>query len=220
MNTESIIYYRDLFKLAGPTPFVHWFKHRFYLKSDYYVLRRTLNEETYSVPCKLEYSLAVATPQEMQEIFDLLAQENRDSIMQLVFRKIFYDYGLTNCYLARTMTNNQPCYIQWMVSSQDMRQSKGKVRECYPLIAPNEVMLEHAYTFKKYRGQGLMSSVMVKLADIAKAQGYQQMISYVERDNMASLKGCEKAGFHKYGLWQEGRILFLNHRKISDLVSV
>ncbi len=217
MNTESIIYYRELFKLAGATPFLRWLEHRLYLKSSYYGLKRILNDEIYSLPCKLEYDLHLASSQEMAEVFLLLSLDNPHSIMELVHRKIFYDQGLANCYLARTKITNEPCYIQWMVSSKDMSLSKGRVRDCYPPINQDEVMLEHAYTFKKYRSQGLMGSVMVKLADRAKAEGYQQMITYVETDNVASLKGCEKAGFHKYCLWQESRVLFLHFRKIAKI---
>lgn len=203
--------------MAGFTPLIKWLKHKFYLKSLYYGLKRELDGCIYSVPSRLEYSLHIASPSEMVELFQLLSNENKDSIMEVVLRKIFYDHSLTNCYLARATANNEPCYIQWMILPEENPEAQRFLRQGYPQIASNEVMLEHAYTFKKYRGQGIMGSVMAKLATIAQERGYQQIITYVSKDNIASLKGCEKAGFQKFRLWQEARFFFTSSRKVTEL---
>ncbi len=216
VSNEAIIYYRELFKLAGLTPFLQYLKHKIYLKDLHYGLKRSLEGDIPTLPSKLDYDLHRASPQEMAEVFPLLSLDNPHSIMEWVYRKVFYDQGLVNCYLARVKGTNDPCYLQWMVSSAEMSQVKAALRQAYPPINQDEVMLEHAYTFTKYRGQGLMASVMVKLAALAQTQGYREIITYVGKDNLASLKGCEKAGFRKFRLWQESHLFFLNFRKLAE----
>jgi len=107
---------------------------------------------------------------------------------------------IPTCYVAVT-ADDSICYMQWLVGARDTDKlrpffklrplSKGTL---YPL-ASDEMLLEFAYTFEKFRGQGIMSHAMSRIAEKALEHGARSVITFVQQDNIASLKGCERAGF-------------------------
>ena len=62
----------------------------------------------------------------------------------------------------------------------------------------DEIQLEHSYTFKKYRGNNLFSSIISAVFSSAREQGYKRIITYVMSDNYPSIRACEKSGFRVY----------------------
>ncbi|MBV8775137.1 MAG: GNAT family N-acetyltransferase [Deltaproteobacteria bacterium] len=106
---------------------------------------------------------------------------------------------IPTCYLACT-ANGSICYMQWLIAS-DQQQSlqpyfKGKLMR----YGSDTVLLEFAYTPEKYRGQGIMADAMAQIAEKGFDLGARWAITYVEHDNVASLKGCARAGFRPYML--------------------
>jgi L-amino acid N-acyltransferase YncA len=73
--------------------------------------------------------------------------------------------------------------------------------------------MENSYTFKKYRGKKLYPSALVELAEIARDKGFKRILTYVREDNLASIKGCERAGFQVFGRVTEVKLLFSTKRK-------
>jgi hypothetical protein len=78
-----------------------------------------------------------------------------------------------------------------------------------PRLAPGEALLEGAYTPDTHRGLGIMAHAMARIAEHAKELGASSVITFVAADNIASLKGCKKAGFYPYVerkvIWRYGR---------------
>jgi len=58
-----------------------------------------------------------------------------------------------------------------------------------------------------------MPSAVGQLCGIARSQGFKRLITYVRRDNRASLRAFEKLGFRKFGEDPELKLLFLTRRK-------
>jgi RimJ/RimL family protein N-acetyltransferase len=56
--------------------------------------------------------------------------------------------------------------------------------------------MKNAYTPPAYRGLGIMSVAMALIAERASEIGAQEVFTFVGVDNIASLKGCQRAGFH------------------------
>jgi L-amino acid N-acyltransferase YncA len=71
------------------------------------------------------------------------------------------------------------------------------------VLQPDETLLEWAFTFPKFRGMGIMSHAMAELATLAGKAGARWALTIVEQSNLASLKGCKKAGFRPYKLREE-----------------
>jgi RimJ/RimL family protein N-acetyltransferase len=55
--------------------------------------------------------------------------------------------------------------------------------------------LENAFTPADYRGKGIMSAAMSRIAEQAEQYGARYVVTFVGDDNIASLKGCQRAGF-------------------------
>jgi GNAT superfamily N-acetyltransferase len=106
---------------------------------------------------------------------------------------------LRTCYLA-VSEDDDICYMQWLIDSS---QNHLRPRRVGLVLRPDEMLLEWAYTFEKYRGLGIMSYVMSELAASAKSMGARWLLTIVEENNLASLKGCRNAGFRPFKVREE-----------------
>ena len=96
--------------------------------------------------------------------------------------------------------------MQWLFGYSDnafIRQLGG-----FPELAQNEALLENAYTPAKYRGLGIMSAAMAQIAERATDFGARYVITFVNEDNVASLKGCQRSGFAPHLLHHRKQMLF------------
>lgn len=104
--------------------------------------------------------------------------------------------------------------MQWLIAARD----NARVQACFdlfPELQPDEALLEGAYTAESHRGQGVMSHAMARIAAAARDFGARHVITFVDRGNVASLKGCEKAGFAPY--IQRRETWFLFRRRVHFL---
>jgi GNAT superfamily N-acetyltransferase len=106
---------------------------------------------------------------------------------------------LRTCYLA-VNDEDEICYMQWLIDSS---QNHLRPRRMGLILQPDEMLLEWAYTFPKFRGLGIMSYAMAELATLAGKAGARWALTIVEQSNVASLKGCKNAGFRPYKLREE-----------------
>jgi GNAT superfamily N-acetyltransferase len=90
------------------------------------------------------------------------------------------------------------CYMQWLIASRDNARIRGQWADLFPVLAPDEALLEGAYTGHAYRGQGIMAHAMARIAERASDFGARWVLTFVGERNVASLKGCAKAGFVPY----------------------
>ena len=107
--------------------------------------------------------------------------------------------GLRTCYLAVT-ERDEICYMQWLIASA---QNHLRPNSVGLILQPNEVMLEWAYTFEKFRGLGIMAAAMALISERGALAGAHWALTLVEESNIASLKGCRNAGFRPYKIRQE-----------------
>jgi hypothetical protein len=115
--------------------------------------------------------------------------------------------NIPTCYVAVT-EDDTPCYMQWLMSSEYNDSIQIRFNRVFPLLAPDEALLEDAFTPVAYRGMGIMSHAMALIANQAQAFQARWVITFVEQDNVASLKGCKKAGFVPYVLRDDRWLLF------------
>lgn len=107
--------------------------------------------------------------------------------------------GLQTCYVATT-DDGEICYMQWLIASS---QNHLRPHNVGLALQSNEMMLEWAYTFEKFRGLGIMASAMAMISERAASTGAHWALTLVEQNNIASLKGCKNAGFRPYKLREE-----------------
>ena len=121
-------------------------------------------------------------------------------------RRNFLAKGAHNGFVAIDQRNGAPCYVQWLFGARDnafVSQLKG-----FPVLAPHQALLENAYTPPAYRGFGIMSAAMALIAERAADIGARHVLTFVGLDNIASLKGCQRAGFNPLILHRATRLGF------------
>lgn len=101
------------------------------------------------------------------------------------------------CHIA-VGTDGQPCFMQWLIHPSDNGRMAAFFGNLFPSLAPDEVLLEGAYTPEPYRGQGIMASAMAQIAEHAETLGARWAVTFVDAAMTPSLKGCAKAGFVPY----------------------
>lgn len=105
--------------------------------------------------------------------------------------------GLQTCYVAVT-PDGKPCYMQWVIPASQNHLLRAVFGNLYPVLGPDEALLEGAYTPEAYRGKGIMGSAMAEVASRAAEYGARWVITFVDEQNQASVKGCLRAGFTPY----------------------
>lgn len=91
--------------------------------------------------------------------------------------------------------DREPVYVQWLVTPENRVKLDAAAVDYWPPFAPDEVLLEFAYTFTPFRGKGVMGDGMGQLLRIAAEGGASVAYTYVNLDNIPSLRGCAKVGF-------------------------
>ena len=64
------------------------------------------------------------------------------------------------------------------------------------------------FTPARYRGMGIMSAAMARIAERASELGARYVITFVQDSNIPSLKGCQRSGFAPHLLHQYVRYGF------------
>jgi hypothetical protein len=205
-----------LVRTEGLAKFLHQLRDQVYSNSVYVGLEKDLSEAASAIPCPVGYYLTVASDDDMQGVVSRARDEGGESIYELMGRKLFYDAGFRDCYLARTVDGDDVCFIQWMITPTDCEALPPRSRKSVPRLVNDEVWLENSYTFRQYRGKRVMSSVLVELAEMAGARGFRRMVTYVREDKIASIRGCERAGFRAFESVPERRLLFTTSRRYPE----
>ena len=120
--------------------------------------------------------------------------------------------GISTCHIA-VDESGRACYMQWLILSHENRRVRAFFGNLYPRLAPDEALLEGAYTPESYRGQGIMATAMAQIAERAGQFGARWVVTFVDERSVASLKGCARAGFAPYVRRHEAFRLF--RRRVS-----
>ena len=164
---------------------------RTFSNSESYLLRRDL-----TVPFQ---AAAARQPIEVRPI--------RDSDISAILgtrpgRLLILKANIPTCYLATT-ASGEICYMQWLIGQNELERFRpffdGELRN----LRKDEVLLEFAYTFEQFRGQKIMPAAMAAIAERGLLSGARYAVTYVQKDNIAALKGCAAAGFSPYMIRNE-----------------
>lgn len=129
-----------------------------------------------------------------------------DERLEIARRLAFVEKGARGGFVAIDARNDTPCYVQWLFGARDndfVRRLGG-----FPVLEAEQALLENAYTPPSYRGLGIMSAAMASIAERAKDIGARTVLTFVDDRNIASLKGCRRAGFYPDLLHHRLRLAF------------
>jgi len=109
----------------------------------------------------------------------------------------FVREGIGTCYVAAT-DDDEPCYMQWLMLAPENTAIRSYFRNIFPTLDPDEALLEYAFTREDFQGKGIMPAAMARIAATAGEHGARRVITFVDHENIAALKGCQRAGFQPY----------------------
>ncbi len=140
---------------------------------------------------------------------ELPAQAAREHIDQ----RLLLNADIPTCWIA-VDSDGTACYMQWLIAARDNARIQAWWGGLFPELRPDEALLEGAYTADSHRGKGIMAHAMALIAEQARDFGAQHVITFVVKDNIASLKGCERAGFAPYIDREDSWTLFSSARPL------
>jgi GNAT superfamily N-acetyltransferase len=112
-------------------------------------------------------------------------------------RRRILEGGFGTCFIAAT-PDDEPAYMQWMFTASDNADVQRHFAGTFPVLDDDTVLLEGAFTPEAHRGKRIMSAAMSRIAERAADHHARYVITFVGDDNIASLKGCARAGFSPY----------------------
>jgi RimJ/RimL family protein N-acetyltransferase len=164
---------------------------RVFSNSESYLLRRDLTVPFQASAPKQPIEVRAITDSDIPAILE--ARPGRLLILRA---------NIPTCYLAIT-ASGEICYMQWLVEQSDLERFRPFFDGELGNLRKDEVLLEFAYTFEKFRGQKIMPAAMAAIAEKGLSSGARYAVTYVQKDNLAALKGCAAAGFSPYMIRDE-----------------
>src|ERR1700685_491200 len=164
---------------------------RVFSNSESYLLRRDLTVPFQASEAKQPIEVRPITDSDIPAM--LAARPGRLLILRA---------NIPTCYVAIT-ASGEICYMQWLVEQSDLERFRPFFDGELGNLRQDEVLLEFAYTFEKFRGQKIMPAAMAAIAEKGLSSGARYAVTYVQKDNIAALKGCAAAGFSPYMIRDE-----------------
>jgi RimJ/RimL family protein N-acetyltransferase len=181
----------------------------------------TLDLTNYKIPhieASIKYSLQTASKEDMGELLQGAKTESKESAYHLTMQLWMYEDGYHNYYIARTTDTNEICFIQSIIYPDDIRMARGRFKNVFPKLKIGEAIIESSYTFERFRGNRLHPAITTDLLRSCKERGLKRMIAHVSKDNIASIKGTERAGYTQFE--EVSKVKFLSYFRWEKQVNL
>lgn len=123
---------------------------------------------------------------------------------------------IQKCYVAVT-DDNSPCYTQWLIGPKENDKLQAVFKGGYPLLAPNEMLVDGVFTLEAYRGNHIMPEAMSKITEKERGFDSRWIVAFVRADNIPSLKAFKRSGFTPYMVRNARWRLFRRHLTFTKL---
>lgn len=171
-----------------------------------YGLRRDLAAPHERPVARIPVTVRPFVDADADRILDLHAEVDAAERWERQTRVRLLEEGIGRPYVA-VDPDDDPCYVQWLFSCEENDAVQSFYHGLFPVLAPDEALLEGAFTPVRHQGRRIMSAGMSMIAERAADLGARSVVTFVGIHNIASLKGCERAGFLPYTDRYERRLL-------------
>ena len=175
-------------------------------------LRRDLSVPFETRPAKIPLAIR---PLQEADIPKLLGAKDAllsgDAAFHLRSSIALFRFGIGTCYVASTL-DGRPCFLQWLIGATENEKLLKYYKGFHAPLAPDQVLMEYGFTLESFRGLGIMSYALARIAE-GKELGVRWALTYVSRRNPAAMKGCKRAGFSPFMLRRESWRFF--RRRVS-----
>ncbi|PCI11376.1 MAG: GNAT family N-acetyltransferase [Flavobacteriaceae bacterium] len=171
-------------------------------------IRKRLYSEINSFGLKRDLNINFKSPKALIDITIRCSKTTDDSH----FEQEYSNSGLTeenilNCYVA-VNKKESPCYRQWLMGSSQNSKIQSFFNNLFPVLKEDEALLEGAFTLPEFRGKRIMPAAMSIISEKGNGIGARYIITFVNINNIPSLKGCKRSGFSPYILRKEKWFFF------------
>lgn len=211
-----------LLKIGGPKVFLRQFRRQIYRRDIEVglVMDMEVGNSPKPIKCGINYHIQTATEEDMNEVMVKAKTESNQSVQFLVHRRWLYDCGFRSWYIARTRFNNALCHMQCVIRPEDNDLVERSFKNWFPQQKEDEVLIDGVYTFETFRGMGLFTAVLNEVCEIIREEGYRRIKTYIEKNNVTSIKGFERVGFTKFEEVKVLVVLSCNRRKFGNVISL
>jgi hypothetical protein len=186
----SLVLRPDLWAMIGKG-----LRRRLYSDSMFLGLRRDLTVPFEAPPASVSLTVRPLRPGDEKALLDPNAPSlSSEAIHERLIRLRLLQASIPTCYVAVT-SDDSPCYMQWLVGAKENGRLQDYFRGRFPQLAPDQALLEGAFTPEPHRGKRIMPCAMAQIAERAADLGARWVITFVGEHNIPSLKGCKRAGF-------------------------
>jgi len=179
----------------------------------YYILYLNLSSLRKPKNSRLNYSIKTTDESDFESLIDQLGQLELNAKKEIVSRLFFRQTGFKHCYFVRT-TNDQLAYIQWLIYPDENEIIAKHYRSRFYPLKPNQIMLENAFTFPRFRGLGLLPNISAELLTIARNQGYKNAIVYIRKNQIVSINEFLNLNFKIRKIVREYKIFGITKRTL------
>jgi hypothetical protein len=176
------------------------------------------NSESYLLRRDLTVPFNASAPKQPIEIRPLRDSDIPEILATRPGRLLILKANIPTCYLGIT-AGGQISYMQWLIGHGDLERFRPFFDGDLKNLRKDEVLLEFAYTFEQFRGQKIMPAAMAAIAEKGLLTGAHYAITYVQKNNVAALKGCSAAGFSPYLIRNEKWRIFSFKESFTNLPS-
>ena len=160
-------------------------------------LSHDLLQQTAMPEARICISVRPLQSHDIPQLFDESEVDNGETLRHQIRRLRHIEVDIPTCYVAVDV-DGVPCYTQWLMGSKENSRIRQFFGGEYPQLENDEMLLENAYTPEAYRGLRIMPCAMWQISEKAADHGARRVITFVGEENIASLKGCARAGFSPY----------------------
>jgi RimJ/RimL family protein N-acetyltransferase len=186
--------------------------------------------ETYSLGLQRDLTMPLDLPQaefpltirplresDIPKIFDFKRPGlSKHDEIDLVTRLEHHYANIPTCYVA-VASDDTPVFMEWLMGHAENKKIQAHFNEIFPVLSPDELLLENAYTVREFRGKGVMAAAAAGISELGKKVGAKLVLTFIEQNNIASLKASKRAGFFPYTMRHEKWFLFHRTLTFSEL---
>lgn len=180
-------------------------------------IKRRMFSTELSLGLKKDLSVPFKTPEAKINLSIRLIENGDAEYFDMThFEDGLINENIPNCFVA-VDENDVPCFRQWLMGSKQNDKIKSYFGGTFPCLEEDEALLEGAFIPPKNRGLGIMPAGICMVISKGIDANVRYVITFVEMHNIASLKGCARAGFLPYTLRTVKWFLFNKTVRFTDV---
>ncbi len=180
---------------GGSQALLREFKKRYKSEWLHYGLARDLSQPFRNPSAKIPIAVRPLRDEDIPRMLGMEATQLSDRGPYVRMHRLnFIEVGIGTCFVGAT-ENDEPCYMQWLIPARDNTKIQKYFRGIFPILEPDEALLEYAFTPERWQGQGIMPAAMAQISEKARDFGARRVITFVDSSNVPALRGCRKAGY-------------------------